>query len=237
MAAAAAAAAAAACARPCRAPATNRCCAHPTLRLPQSGRQPGGGKLEPRHSDPLDPADSLTPVQWEREPILNLVTAVLSNCVLGAWPGWLAGCTCTGAGDGRTRRGRPGRCCSSRRCSIHACLCCMATCVPTRCPHQRPPAGFPFCFKTCGLGLAVLLVLVTLVAAELSMRLLLMSSQLTGKRSYEELARHAYGAWGHAAVQLSLVAMNVGSVVSYLLILTDTVSSVAGARAAGAGGA
>ena len=113
----------------------------------------------------------------------------------------------------------------------------MATCVPTRCPHQRPPAGFPFCFKTCGLGLAVLLVLVTLVAAELSMRLLLMSSQLTGKRSYEELARHAYGAWGHAAVQLSLVAMNVGSVVSYLLILTDTVSSVAGARAAGAGGA
>lgn len=96
-------------------------------------------------------------------------------------------------------------------------------------------AGFPFVFKACGLGLAVLLVLVTLIAAELSMRLLLMSSQLTGKRSYEELARHAYGRGGHLAVQCSLVAMNVGSVVSYLLILTDTVSSVAGVGAGGAG--
>ena len=39
-------------------------------------------------------------------------------------------------------------------------------------PTLAACAGFPFCFKTCGLGLAVLLVLVTLAAAELSMRLL-----------------------------------------------------------------
>jgi len=76
--------------------------------------------------------------------------------------------------------------------------------------------------------LAVLLVLVTLVAAELSMRLLLMSSQLTGKRSYEELARHSYGRIGQWAVDSCVIAMNVGSVVAYLNILTDTISSVAG---------
>ena len=95
-------------------------------------------------------------------------------------------------------------------------------------PPCVPPPGFPFCFKTCGLGLAALLVLVTLAAAELSMRLLLMSAQLTGKRSYEELARHAYGRAGQFAVDSCIIAMNVGSVVAYLNILTDTVSSVAG---------
>ena len=53
----------------------------------------------------------------------------------------------------------------------------------------------------CGMGLALLLVLVTLAAAELSMRLLLMSAQLTGKRSYDELARYAYGRIGAQPVR------------------------------------
>lgn len=136
------------------------------FRTSRSGRQ----LLEPRYSDPLDGGDSSSALEWEGEPILNLVTAVLGAGVL----------------------------------------------------------GFPFCFKTCGLGLAVVLVLVTLAAAELSMRLLLMSSQLTGKRSYEELARHTYGRAGQAAVDSCIIAMNVGSVVAYLNILTDTISSVAG---------
>lgn len=129
-----------------------------------------GKQLEPRFSEPLEAEGSNSVIEWEREPILNLVTAVLGAGVL----------------------------------------------------------GFPFCFKTCGLGLAILLVLVTLAAAELSMRLLLMSSQLTGKRSYEELARHSYGRLGQWAVDSCVIAMNVGSVVAYLNILTDTISSVAG---------
>ena len=71
-------------------------------------------------------------------------------------------------------------------------------------PHPSyvaPAPGFPFCFKMCGMGLALLLVLVTLAAAELSMRLLLRSAQLTGKRSYDELARHAYGRIGTQPVR------------------------------------
>ncbi|KAL4442083.1 hypothetical protein ABPG77_011344 [Micractinium sp. CCAP 211/92] len=129
-----------------------------------------GKQLEPRFSDPLETEGSNTVIEWEREPILNLVTAVIGAGVL----------------------------------------------------------GFPFCFKTCGLGLAILLVLVTLAAAELSMRLLLMSSQLTSKRSYEDLARHSFGRLGQWAVDSCIIAMNVGSVVAYLNILTDTISSVAG---------
>lgn len=110
------------------------------------------------------------------------------------------------------------------------CHCPFDCCPAPWLPAAPVAAGFPFCFKTCGLGLAILLVLVTLAAAELSMRLLLMSSQLTGKRSYEELARHSYGRLGQWAVDSCVIAMNVGSVVAYLNILTDTISSVAGGR-------
>lgn len=46
---------------------------------PPSARQ----RLDARHSDPLDQSESGGVAEWEREPILNLVTAVLSNCVLG----------------------------------------------------------------------------------------------------------------------------------------------------------
>ena len=142
------------------------------------------GRLEPRHTDPLESTESGGATEWEKEPILNLVTAVLGNCVLG-------GCW---DHEGQGREGGSGP---------HAITAARA---PADGSRQHPPQnclspllpapGFPFCFKTCGLGLAVLLVLVTLAAAELSMRLLLMAAQLTGKRSYDELARHAFGRSG-----------------------------------------
>ena len=88
--------------------------------------------------------------------------------------------------------------------------------------------GFPWAFKTCGLVLATLLVLITLVASELSMRLLMISSQLAGKRSYEELARHCFGRVGQRAVDFCVIIMNIGSLVASLNILADMFSSVAG---------
>lgn len=42
--------------------------------------------------------------------------------------------------------------------------------------------GFPFCFKTCGMVLASLLVLLSYGVCQLSMHLLLYSAQLTNKR-------------------------------------------------------
>lgn len=88
--------------------------------------------------------------------------------------------------------------------------------------------GYPWAYKTCGLVLATLLVLITLVASELSMRLLMISSQLAGKRSYEELARHCFGRVGQRAVDFCVIIMNIGSLVAYLNILADMFSSVAG---------
>ncbi|GAB4819563.1 hypothetical protein N2152v2_006609 [Parachlorella kessleri] len=87
--------------------------------------------------------------------------------------------------------------------------------------------GYPFCYKACGLALATLLVLVTLSASELSMRLLMVASQMAGKRSYPDLAAHCFGRAGRSAVDLCITVMNLGSLVAYLNILADMFSLVA----------
>jgi amino acid permease len=79
----------------------------------------------------------------------------------------------------------------------------------------------------CGLGLATVLVLITLSASELSMRLLMVASQMAGKRTYEDLAAHCFGRAGRSTVDLSITIMNLGSLVAYLNILADMFSLVA----------
>lgn len=88
--------------------------------------------------------------------------------------------------------------------------------------------GYPFCYKACGLVLATLLILICLIAAQLSMRLLLMSSQMSGKRTYEELARLCFGKPGQRAMSTCVFMLNLGALVAYVNILADVLSSVAG---------
>ncbi|KAL4527497.1 hypothetical protein Ndes2526A_g08720 [Nannochloris sp. 'desiccata'] len=88
--------------------------------------------------------------------------------------------------------------------------------------------GYPFCFKSCGLLLATLLVLVTVLAAEFSMQLLLLAAHVAGKRSYEEIARYCFGHLGKGLVDFSISVINLGSLVAYLNLASDTFSLVAG---------
>lgn len=88
--------------------------------------------------------------------------------------------------------------------------------------------GYPFCYKACGLVLTTVLVLICLIAAQLSMRLLLMSSQLSGKKTYEELARLCFGKTGQRVMGTCVFMLNLGALVAYVNILADVLSSVAG---------
>lgn len=89
--------------------------------------------------------------------------------------------------------------------------------------------GFPFAFRSCGLALAALLLMFTVLAAEFSMRLLLQAAQLGGNiRSYEDLARSCFGRWGKIMVDACVVAMNLGALVAYLNLSADVLSLVAG---------
>lgn len=56
--------------------------------------------------------------------------------------------------------------------------------------------GYPFCFRACGMVLATVLMAVSIIASRFSCNLLLWASQISNKRSYEELVEHVMGKAG-----------------------------------------
>lgn len=88
--------------------------------------------------------------------------------------------------------------------------------------------GYPFCYKACGLILTTILILICLIAAQLSMRLLLVSSHLSGKKTYEDLAKLCFGKAGQRVMGTCVFMLNLGALIAYVNILADVLSSVAG---------
>eukprot|EP00198_Chlamydomonas_reinhardtii_P010547 XP_001699884.1 amino acid transporter [Chlamydomonas reinhardtii] len=88
--------------------------------------------------------------------------------------------------------------------------------------------GYPFCFRSCGLVLGTLLMAVSIFASRFSYNLLLYCSQISNKRTYEDLADQAIGRGGRQVVELCTAALNLGCIVAYLNILADVLSAVAG---------
>ena len=70
--------------------------------------------------------------------------------------------------------------------------------------------GYPFAFRSCGMVAAAALILICLAASQLSMRLMLLSSQISGRRSYEELAGATLGRAGRQTVSSCIFTLNMG---------------------------
>lgn len=51
--------------------------------------------------------------------------------------------------------------------------------------------GFPFCFKECGVALAIALLLLVWGVSALSLQMMLLCGQASGKRTYEAVAKYA----------------------------------------------
>lgn len=88
--------------------------------------------------------------------------------------------------------------------------------------------GYPYCFRSCGLGLALALIGIVLWAAELSMQFLLICTHFVGKKTYQELASYALGRMGRASVNGSMWIMNFSTLVAYLNLVTDLFSGISG---------
>ena len=88
--------------------------------------------------------------------------------------------------------------------------------------------GYPYSFKECGVLLGTVIVLSCLAVCLFSVRLLLISSHLSGQKSFEDIAAAALGSPGRLLVKVCIVAVNLGALVAYLNIIADVLSSVAG---------
>eukprot|EP00798_Chlamydomonas_sp_ICE-L_P001628 gene1628-33018_t len=88
--------------------------------------------------------------------------------------------------------------------------------------------GYPYSYKSSGLVLGTILMAVSFIASRYSYQLLLLCSQLSSRRSLEDLTEQANGKMGRQLLQLCTAGINLGAMVAYLNILADVLSSVAG---------
>jgi sodium-coupled neutral amino acid transporter 11 len=89
-------------------------------------------------------------------------------------------------------------------------------------------AGIPFAFKETGMITGVFLVILCAVLTLKSLRLLVETAKHTNVPSYETLAEACFGRAGFLFVSFNMFAMAYGAMVSYLMIVKDTLPALMG---------
>ena len=79
--------------------------------------------------------------------------------------------------------------------------------------------SLPFAFRVSGVGLAGILMLIGALAAYYSIHLLVLCSDITRKRSYEEMTRVVFGRKVEILLDISIIIFAWGSTVGYLVAI------------------
>ncbi|KNC51166.1 solute carrier family 38 member 5 [Thecamonas trahens ATCC 50062] len=81
----------------------------------------------------------------------------------------------------------------------------------------------PFAFKSAGIGLTLIFMLIILVFCDYTQKLLFRSSRIAGKagRTYEDLGRVAFGERGVKVTQIVEVLNTFGVLIAYQVIIAD----------------
>ena len=85
--------------------------------------------------------------------------------------------------------------------------------------------AMPFCFKTAGWLLGIIIILLTGLLTDWSLQLLLLSGSLCGKRSYPGLIEAVLGPTPAFIANVFITFLNFGTSVAYLDIIADQLSS------------
>ena len=93
--------------------------------------------------------------------------------------------------------------------------------------------GLPFVMSKIGIVMFAVLISTMAIQVERSIHLLIVSAQVAGVRSYEELGEAAFGQKGKALVCTMICMQNIGAMTSYLVVIGDIGPSVV--RLAGSG--
>ncbi|VEU38644.1 unnamed protein product [Pseudo-nitzschia multistriata] len=88
--------------------------------------------------------------------------------------------------------------------------------------------GLPFAIQESGLVPGVVLVVLSALLTEKSLRLLIETAKHANVPSYETLAEAAYGKFGFWFVTMNMLVMAYGAMLTYLMIVKDIFSSILG---------
>ena len=82
--------------------------------------------------------------------------------------------------------------------------------------------AMPFCFKQCGILLAMLMILISGLVVKFTSYLLLKSANYAkGVRSYELLAQYAFGPAGKLAIEICMIGFMMGTCIAFFVVIGD----------------
>mmetsp|Transcript_3198 Transcript_3198/g.5025 ORF Transcript_3198/g.5025 Transcript_3198/m.5025 type:complete len:436 (-) Transcript_3198:852-2159(-) len=88
--------------------------------------------------------------------------------------------------------------------------------------------GIPFAIKEAGLVAGIFLVLLCAILTEKSLRVLIETAKLMKVPSYETVMEVAFGKIGFLFVLINMFILSYGAMVSYLIVIKDTLPSILG---------
>lgn len=81
--------------------------------------------------------------------------------------------------------------------------------------------AMPFCFKQCGIVLAVLVLLLCSTLSRLACHFLIKSAVISRRRNFELLAFHTFGHMGKFLAELLIIGFMLGTCIAYFVVVGD----------------
>lgn len=86
--------------------------------------------------------------------------------------------------------------------------------------------AMPYCFKSCGILLSVLLVLLSGLLNRAGCHLILRSARLARRRNFQHLAYTVFGGFGRTLVELAILGFLLGTCVAFFVVIGDLGPSI-----------
>ena len=81
--------------------------------------------------------------------------------------------------------------------------------------------AMPFCFKQCGIVLAIVVLILSSILSRLACHFLIKSAVMSRRRNFELLAFHAFGHMGKFLVELFIIGFLVGTCIAFFVVMGD----------------
>ncbi|OAD57261.1 Putative sodium-coupled neutral amino acid transporter 10 [Eufriesea mexicana] len=81
--------------------------------------------------------------------------------------------------------------------------------------------AMPFCFKQCGIILAIVVLILSSTLSRLACHFLIKSAVMSRRRNFELLAFHAFGHMGKFLVELFIIGFLVGTCIAFFVVMGD----------------